>query len=133
MKCIQCFLACIQGLADFFCGGPGCKYFRLCRTRGNIKPHPWQKANCLFFLTFKNFKLWRPFLVWGLYRSSNLGESGTCTAVCQPVTYLVIHTVYFSHTYILLLFSRQVMSDSFATPLIVAGQAPLSMGFPRPE
>ena len=25
------------------------------------------------------------------------------------------------------------MSDSFATPLVVAGQAPLSMGFPRPE
>ena len=107
MKCIQCFLACIQGLADFFCGGPGCKYCRLCKTRGNIKPHPWQKANCLFFcLTFKILKLWSPFLVWGLCRSSNLGKSGPCIAACQPVTYLVIHTVYLSHTlYIIVVYS----------------------------
>ena len=29
--------------------------------------------------------------------------------------------------------SRQVVSDSFATPQTVARQAPLSMGFPRQE
>ena len=33
----------------------------------------------------------------------------------------------------LLLFSRSVMSDSFATQWILACQAPLSMGFPRKE
>ena len=32
-----------------------------------------------------------------------------------------------------LLFSRSVMSNSFATPLTVAQQAPLSMGFPKQE
>ena len=31
------------------------------------------------------------------------------------------------------LFSRSVVSDSFATPWTVARQAPLSMGFPRQE
>ena len=35
--------------------------------------------------------------------------------------------------YLLLLFSLQVMSDSFATPWTTALQAPLSMGFPRQE
>ena len=34
---------------------------------------------------------------------------------------------------LLLLFSCQVMSNSFATPWTVACQAPLSMGFPRQE
>ena len=34
---------------------------------------------------------------------------------------------------LLLLFSHLVMSNSFATPWIVAHQAPLSMGFPRQE
>ena len=33
----------------------------------------------------------------------------------------------------LLLFSSEVMSDSFAVPWTVAHQAPLSMGFPRQE
>ena len=33
----------------------------------------------------------------------------------------------------LLLFSSEVMSDSFAVPWTVAYQAPLSMGFPRQE
>ena len=33
----------------------------------------------------------------------------------------------------ILLFHRSVVSDSFATPWIVAHQAPLSMGFPRQE
>ena len=32
---------------------------------------------------------------------------------------------------LLLLFSRSVVSDSFATPWTVAHQAPPSMGFPR--
>ena len=32
-----------------------------------------------------------------------------------------------------MLFSRQVLSDSSATPWTVARQAPLSMGFPRQE
>ena len=35
------------------------------------------------------------------------------------------------HLYGMLLFSPSVLSDSFATPLTVAHQAPLSMGFPR--
>ena len=35
--------------------------------------------------------------------------------------------------YILLLFSHEVVSDSFATPWTVARQASLSMGFPRQE
>ena len=34
---------------------------------------------------------------------------------------------------LLLLFSSSAVSDSFATPLTVARQAPLSMGFPRQE
>ena len=34
---------------------------------------------------------------------------------------------------LLLLFSRLVVSDSFATPWTVARLAPLSMGFPRQE
>ena len=34
---------------------------------------------------------------------------------------------------ICLLFSRQVVSDSLATPQTVAHQVPLSMGFPRQE
>jgi len=34
---------------------------------------------------------------------------------------------------VLLLFSDQVVSDSFATPWSVAHQVPLSMGFPRQE
>ena len=34
---------------------------------------------------------------------------------------------------VLLLFSGQVVSDSFATPWSVAHQVPLSMGFPRQE
>jgi len=34
---------------------------------------------------------------------------------------------------ILLLFSCYVISDSFANPLTVACQAPLSVGFPRQE
>ena len=34
---------------------------------------------------------------------------------------------------LLLLFSCQIMSNSFATPWTVACQAPLSMGFPRQE
>ena len=34
---------------------------------------------------------------------------------------------------LLLLFSHQVVSDSFATPWTVAHQAPLFMGFPRQE
>ena len=34
---------------------------------------------------------------------------------------------------LLLLFSRSVVSDSFATPWTVACPAPLSMGFPRQE
>ena len=34
---------------------------------------------------------------------------------------------------LLLLFSRLVMSDAFATPQTLAGQAPLSMEFPRQE
>ena len=33
----------------------------------------------------------------------------------------------------ILLFHHSVVSDSFATPWIVAHQAPLSMGFPRQE
>ena len=33
----------------------------------------------------------------------------------------------------LLLFSHSVVSDSLATPWTVVHQAPLSMGFPRPE
>ena len=33
----------------------------------------------------------------------------------------------------ILLFHCSVVSDSFATPWIVAHQAPLSMGFPRQE
>ena len=32
-----------------------------------------------------------------------------------------------------MLFSCQVVSDSFATPCSVANQAPLSMGFPRQD
>ena len=35
--------------------------------------------------------------------------------------------------YLLLLFSLQVMSDSFTTPWTTALQAPLSMEFPRQE
>ena len=38
-----------------------------------------------------------------------------------------------SWVYTLLLFSCQVLSDSFATPWTVAHQAPLSMGFPSQE
>ena len=34
---------------------------------------------------------------------------------------------------VLLLFSHQVLSNSFAIPQTVAHQAPLSMGFPRQE
>ena len=40
----------------------------------------------------------------------------------------------YMHYYVLLwLFSRYIMSDSFAPPWIVARQVPLSMGFPRQE
>ena len=37
------------------------------------------------------------------------------------------------HAILLLLFSGQVMSDSFSTPWTVAHQVPLSMGFTREE
>ena len=33
--------------------------------------------------------------------------------------------------FFVVLFSRQVMSDSFETPWTIARQAPLSMGYPR--
>lgn len=55
-------------LANFSCKGPGCKYFRLCRPRGRIEPHPWQKAHGLF-LHFKFKKMWAPSLVRGLYKN----------------------------------------------------------------
>ena len=132
MKCIQCSWLVSRVSQTFSVEGQVVNIFFL-QDKRQHQATPLAKSKLSFFLTLKIFKLWHPFLVWGLYRSSNLGESGTCTAVCHPVTYLVIHMVYLSHTYILLLFSRQVMSDSFATPLIVAGQAPLSVGFPRPE
>ena len=35
--------------------------------------------------------------------------------------------------YATVVFGRSVASDSFATPRVVAHQAPLSMGFPRQE
>ena len=38
-----------------------------------------------------------------------------------------------SRMLLLLLFSPSVVSDSFVTPWTVAGQAPLSLGFPRQE
>ena len=37
------------------------------------------------------------------------------------------------HTWLLLLFSHEVVSNSFVTPWTVAHQAPLSMRFPRQE
>ena len=39
----------------------------------------------------------------------------------------------FTASVVLLLFSHQVMSDSFVTPWTVAHQAPLSLEFPRQE
>ena len=47
----------------------------------------------------------------------------------SDINYVIFSSNIF--TYFLLLFSSQVMSNSFATPWTVAYQAPLSMRFPR--
>ena len=51
----------------------------------------------------------------------------TCVTRVQPCLGAQGHASY------VLLFSRSVVSSSFATPWTVARQAPLSMGFPRRE
>ena len=57
-------------------------------------------------------------------------EWGTALDVYGPCLYL---PVALRIVVVVLLFSRSVMSISFATPWMVACQAPLSMGFPRQE
>ena len=69
------------------------------------------------------------FTRWKVFESiiifQNNGGS-TCCCCCCCVGLLLLD-------YLLLLFSHQVLSDSFATPWTVTYQAPLSMGFPRQE
>ena len=50
-----------------------------------------------------------------------------------PVVYHFIFILFSLFVLKLLLFSHQVVSDSFVTPWTVARQAPLPVGFPRQE
>ena len=51
-------------------------------------------------------------------------------ALIQIISALAVHGGSYK---LILLISRQVVSDSFVTPWTAACQAPLSMGFPRKE
>ena len=51
---------------------------------------------------------------------------------CMEAEFVVMF-IYFKIFNLTLLFSHKIVSNSFATPWIVAHQTPLSMGFPRQE
>ena len=72
----------------------------------------------------------RLFTVWAT------GEAVEAHMVNTTLYFSTVHTILYLWTNIihsLLLFSHWVLSDSFATPWIIACQAPLLMGLPRQE
>ena len=77
-----------------------------------------------------------PVLTRGKLKRSSNQRGVNIFWMTEPTNYLDFkrHPSVFPYTASsLFLFSRWVVSDSFATPWIVALQAPLSMGFPRQE
>ena len=81
-------------------------------------------------------RTWVSYIVGRLFTVWATGEAVEAHMVNTTLYFSTVHTVLYLWTNIirsLLLFSHWVLSDSFATPWIIACQAPLLMRLPRQE
>ena len=106
-------------------GIPGCEYIVI-HTCTCARTHTHTHTHTRFI----------PVLTRGKPKRSSNQRGVNIFWMTEPTNYLDFkhHPSVFPYTAsFLFLFSRWVVSNSFATPWVVALQAPLSMGFPRQE